>query len=202
MPGNSAGWDWSSSSCSRISGRLHRRRNRSPRAVPALLVTGCDQMPPPNPVDPLYRGVLRGGLRCWDPTTPVGVASRCRRESGSKRIWAQPSQTPTARRVNRCAASDRLGSVASVFPRLLHPATTIARCWGSRHRTLCPMDAIAETSEPAGVMSRSRSMLNVTRLPGRSRLVHHAEVVALKGDSYRLKDRDLGRVRARNGTED
>src|SRR5207248_1276734 len=26
------------------------------------------------------------------------------------------------------------------------------------------------------------------------RLVHHAEVVALKGDGYRLKDRDLGRV--------
>ena len=26
------------------------------------------------------------------------------------------------------------------------------------------------------------------------RLVHHAEVVTLKGDSYRLKDRDLGRV--------
>lgn len=28
------------------------------------------------------------------------------------------------------------------------------------------------------------------------RLVHYAEVVALKGDSYRLKDRDLGRVPA------
>ena len=26
------------------------------------------------------------------------------------------------------------------------------------------------------------------------RLVHHAEVIALRGDSYRLKDRDLGRV--------
>jgi DNA replication protein DnaC len=26
------------------------------------------------------------------------------------------------------------------------------------------------------------------------RLVHHAEVIALKGDSYRLKNRDLGRV--------
>jgi DNA replication protein DnaC len=26
------------------------------------------------------------------------------------------------------------------------------------------------------------------------RLVHHAEVVALTGDSYRLKDRDLSRV--------
>jgi DNA replication protein DnaC len=28
------------------------------------------------------------------------------------------------------------------------------------------------------------------------RLVHHAEVIALKGDSYRLKDRELGRVPA------
>jgi hypothetical protein len=26
------------------------------------------------------------------------------------------------------------------------------------------------------------------------RLVHHAEVIALKGDSYRLRNRDLGRV--------
>jgi DNA replication protein DnaC len=33
------------------------------------------------------------------------------------------------------------------------------------------------------------------------RLVHHAEIVALKGDSYRLKDRDLGRVPPA-GTED
>ena len=30
------------------------------------------------------------------------------------------------------------------------------------------------------------------------RLVHHAEVIALKGDSYRLKDRDLGRTPAAN----
>jgi DNA replication protein DnaC len=33
------------------------------------------------------------------------------------------------------------------------------------------------------------------------RLVHHAEVIALKGDSYRLKDRDLGRVPT-TGTEE
>jgi DNA replication protein DnaC len=26
------------------------------------------------------------------------------------------------------------------------------------------------------------------------RLVHHAEVISLKGDSYRLRNRDLGRV--------
>jgi DNA replication protein DnaC len=34
------------------------------------------------------------------------------------------------------------------------------------------------------------------------RLVHHAEVIALKGDSYRLKDRDLGRVPASTTTKD
>ncbi len=28
------------------------------------------------------------------------------------------------------------------------------------------------------------------------RLVHHAAVISLKGDSYRLKDRDLGRTPA------
>ncbi|EQD82651.1 hypothetical protein N599_29425 [Saccharopolyspora erythraea D] len=35
------------------------------------------------------------------------------------------------------------------------------------------------------------------------RLVHHAEVISLKGDSYRLKDRqDLGRVPAATNTND
>ena len=34
------------------------------------------------------------------------------------------------------------------------------------------------------------------------RLVHHAEVVSMKGDSYRLKDRDLGRVPTATKTND
>jgi DNA replication protein DnaC len=34
------------------------------------------------------------------------------------------------------------------------------------------------------------------------RLVHHADVVALKGDSYRLRNRDLGRVPAATTTEE
>ena len=34
------------------------------------------------------------------------------------------------------------------------------------------------------------------------RLVHHAEVISLKGDSYRLKDRDLGRVPPTGQTDD
>jgi DNA replication protein DnaC len=33
------------------------------------------------------------------------------------------------------------------------------------------------------------------------RLVHHAEVIALKGDSYRLKDRNLGRAPVPAGQE-
>ena len=33
------------------------------------------------------------------------------------------------------------------------------------------------------------------------RLVHHADVVALKGDSYRLKNRDLGRIPADHDTK-
>jgi len=32
------------------------------------------------------------------------------------------------------------------------------------------------------------------------RLVHHAEVVNLKGDSYRLRDRDLGRMAPNDDT--
>jgi hypothetical protein len=34
------------------------------------------------------------------------------------------------------------------------------------------------------------------------RLVHHAEVISLKGDSYRLKNRDLGRVPAAETNND
>ena len=33
------------------------------------------------------------------------------------------------------------------------------------------------------------------------RLVHHAEIIAIKGDSYRLKDRDIGRTPPANKTE-
>ena len=33
------------------------------------------------------------------------------------------------------------------------------------------------------------------------RLVHHAEILSLKGDSYRLKDRDLARPPAARTTD-
>lgn len=34
------------------------------------------------------------------------------------------------------------------------------------------------------------------------RLVHHAEIIGLKSDSYRLKDRDLGRATPVTTTDD
>jgi DNA replication protein DnaC len=33
------------------------------------------------------------------------------------------------------------------------------------------------------------------------RLVHHAEIVSLRGDSYRLKDKDLGGTTATQASE-
>ena len=34
------------------------------------------------------------------------------------------------------------------------------------------------------------------------RLIHHTDVIALKGDSYRLKDSDLGRAPAATTSDD
>jgi IstB-like ATP binding protein len=42
-------------------------------------------------------------------------------------------------------------------------------------------------------LSRPKIEITVAMI---DRLVHHAEVISFKGDSYRLKDRDLGRVPA------
>lgn len=52
---------------------------------------------------------------------------------------------------------------------------------------------------PARVPTRPRSGFDE---PARFRLVHHAEVISLKGDSYRLKNRDLGRVPAAETNND
>jgi len=58
-----------------------------------------------------------------------------------------------------------------------------ARSW--RSPASVPLDAIRWAAHGCEALAAA---------PVRDRLVHHAEVVALKGDSYRLKDRDLGRV--------
>ena len=59
------------------------------------------------------------------------------------------------------------------------------------HRTVKPKpDGWGITWPPVGSFPWPRSAAMIDRL------VHHAEILALKGDSYRLKDRDLARPTA------
>jgi hypothetical protein len=52
----------------------------------------------------------------------------------------------------------------------------------------------AESSHTANDAQVHRCRAPRSPEPARFRLVHHAEVINLKGDSYRLKNRDLGRI--------
>jgi hypothetical protein len=52
------------------------------------------------------------------------------------------------------------------------------------------------TSRTQRHLPSNRGALPTRRRHDRPALVHHAEAIALKGDSYRLKNRDLGRVPA------
>ena len=108
----------------------------------------------------------------------------------------------------------RLGD-AHASGRLQDELTRLGRYPAARHRRgrLHPLRGRGRQPVlPAGVSSRYEraSVIVTSNKPfGRwgevfgdatvaaamiDRLVHHAEVVNLKGDSYRLKDRDLGRV--------
>lgn len=64
-----------------------------------------------------------------------------------------------------------------------------------RHRNPWPRDLSPQNEhEPTPVRWGEVLGDDVVAAAMIDRLVHHAEVIALKGDSYRLKDRDLGRV--------
>ena len=99
-------------------------------------------------------------------------------------------------------------------------ASAATRCWSSTRSATSPSSPRPRTCSSSWSSSRyERASLIVTSNKpfGRwgevfgddvvaaamiDRLVHHADVIALKGDSYRLKDRDLGRVPTTNATED
>jgi DNA replication protein DnaC len=55
---------------------------------------------------------------------------------------------------------------------------------------------IVTSNKPSGSVGRGLRRRSSRRRDDRQRLVHHADVIALKGDSYRLKNRDLGRIPA------
>ena len=53
-----------------------------------------------------------------------------------------------------------------------------------------PKQRSKNCQHPDGVLAIGDDIVAAAMI---DRLVHHAEIVALKGDSYRLKDRDLVR---------
>jgi DNA replication protein DnaC len=69
-----------------------------------------------------------------------------------------------------------------------HPLPVNVPSQAPRHSGRCPPSnkPFGRWGEVFGDVTVAAAMID--------RLVHHAEVVSLKGDSYRLKDRDLGRV--------
>ena len=86
---------------------------------------------------------------------------------------------------------------------MAHPATPAAI---SRVRPDDERTSVTCVNDVRHTPARALSGANV-RHPNRTaamidRHVHHAEVAALKGASYRLKDRDLGRVPAARGVDD
>ncbi len=87
---------------------------------------------------------------------------------------------PSSADTNTTAASPTAGASAAATPRRASHAT------GRPRATRNAVDA----PEIFGDDATAAAMID--------RLVHHAEILALKGDSYRLKDRDLARPPAEN----
>jgi IstB-like ATP binding protein len=74
--------------------------------------------------------------------------------------------------------------------------TSSAACNASRHGRRAPLRAREPDRHLQQAVQRMGRDLRRRRRRRRHdrRLVHHAEILALKGDSYRLKDRDLARA--------
>lgn len=65
----------------------------------------------------------------------------------------------------------------------------------SRFSEASPKSGLTRTEGPQGRTRWGEVFGDITVAAAMiDRLVHHAEVIALKGDSYRLKDRDLGHL--------
>ncbi len=116
-----------------------------------------------------------------------------------------------------CSPPPPNGSPDSPPPTIKAPFTTSSdasaatRCWLSTKSATSPSKPTPRTCSSSSISARYEraSVIVTSNKPfGRwgevfgdpvvaaamiDRLVHHAEVVSLKGDSYRLKDRDLGR---------
>ena len=99
-----------------------------------------------------------------------------------------PSRTDPARAATRCIVVDEVGYI----PFEPEAANLFFQLVSSRYERA---SLIVTSNKPFGRWGEVFGD-DVVAAAMIDRLVHHAEVIALKGDSYRLKDRDLGRTAA------
>jgi hypothetical protein len=85
-----------------------------------------------------------------------------------------------------CRAPRVLGEARNVGWLAVTPRMVVRRGIEPRRKSLLHEGDIDAACEVFGDATVAAAMID--------RLVHHAEVISLKGDSYRLKDRDLGKV--------
>src|SRR5262249_56835451 len=84
----------------------------------------------------------------------------------------------------------RLGTKCGYPPSTPRPATLIFLPAPRRYERA---SLIVTSNKPFGAWGEIFGD-EITAAAMVDRLVHHAEILSLKGDSYRLKDRDLGRA--------
>jgi hypothetical protein len=87
-------------------------------------------------------------------------------------------------------------------PTAANKSRRTALCWSARRDERAPAATTAAaplTLARALAFSRSESGVIVLALGAVDRLIHHAELISLESDSYRLKDRDLGPRPTRRG---
>ena len=95
----------------------------------------------------------------------------------------------------RLAAAIIAGVVASVVGATTAVAVSLAVAVAAEQRfEASSQRELGPRGHGEGRVEASRHGDAVVAAAMIDRLVHHAEVVSLKGDSYRQKDRDLGRV--------
>ena len=194
-----------------------RRRRPDPgRPVPRPQEPGGVRLRPrPRPQTRPDRPPRHPGLRHRQGERAAPRTARHRQDPPRHRARRSGPAKPGT---GSCSPPPPNGSPASPTPttpagsKTSWSASAATRCWSSTRSATSPSKPEAANLFFQLVSSRyERASLIVTSNKpfGRwgevfgdevvaaamiDRLVHHAEVIALKGDSYRLKNRDLGRV--------
>ncbi len=199
--------------------RVPRRRGPHPRRpLPRPQVPGGVRLRPrPRPQTRDHRPPGHPGLRHRQGQRRVPRPARHRQDPPGDRAGdpGLPGRAPgRVRHRRRMGRPPRRGPPRRPAARRAAQAGPLSRCWSSTRSATSPSNPKPRTCSSSSSPSATNapSLIVTSNKPfGRwgevfgddvvaaamiDRLVHHAEVIALKGDSYRLKDRDLGRVPA------